>query len=169
MNSHLTRRTVGHWTQSWPGVVVFLLFGGFVLWIAVPMEVPPTSSDEVSEAIGHADSVRSLRGGVYFRLKEPNLSFVHHSKARNLGLVTSELTRPSHELIKVKYRNVEPTRPLFLSGDYYTVLAIRTSNRDILSEADIRNGSARDNLVGVVVGGVFLVLGFGRAACLLLR
>lgn len=159
------RQSVGHWAEGWIGVVGFLLFGVAVLAIALPME-GSTPISEVSQAVGHVANVRSLKGGVYFELKEPGLHLIHHSKAGNLGVVASELAKPA-EIFRVAYRNTAPAKPIFSDQSFYTVISIRTHEKVILSEEQVKRGKARDNWIGVVMAAVFLVLGFSRAAWLL--
>ena len=166
MNTTGIDRTVYHWTFGWVGVIAFVLFGGAVLWISLPVAALPPDPREVSEATGQVDTVQNMRGGVYFSLRGPNISFVLHSKSGHLGLLQSTLTNSPAASFKVRYRNVEPTSPLFLTGRYYTVLAVSANDKTILSEQQILEGNAKDNLIGVAISVVFLIFGLGRAAWL---
>ena len=158
-----------HWAQGWLGVVVFILFGIALLSMVAASEDSDLSPENVSVAVGHVAQIRTSRGSVYFKLMEPQLAFVHHSKGGHSGTVESALQGAGVGLVRVQYDNSNTNTPLFGSERHYSVLDLYIAGQPVLTASQIRDAHTQDNLVGFIVGTLFLALGVIRGGWLWLR
>lgn len=162
----LSSRDTSHWAEGWLGVVIFILFGVAVISMTIAFEDPVLSPEDVSIAVGHVTQIHSSKGNVYFKLVEPQLAFVLHSKSHHGGPVNSALQNAGTDLVRVQYPNSQTNDT---SLRYYSVLELHIAGRPILTASQINDAHSRDNLLGAVIGALFVTFGVLRWGWLWLR
>ena len=134
--------------------------------MAIAFDDHVLSPEDVSVAIGRVTQIHSSKGNVYFKLVEPQLAFVLHSKSHQGGAVKSALQNAGTDLVRVQYPNSQTNDT---SLRYYSVLELHIADRYILTASQINDAYSRDNLLGAIIGALLVTLGVLRGGWLWLR
>ncbi|MET0264464.1 MAG: hypothetical protein ABW202_02525 [Duganella sp.] len=148
------------WLQGRRGALFFLLLGIGLVAVFMAMEWRFPASSQLQTASGRVEWTHEGRGAIYFALRGTPQQFVVHTKIDGGGKLRAALASASGVYgVSVRYHPGQTNHPGYLPGDFYVAYGLAVGGKEVSSLAEVRASYRRDNLVALVLGLVFAVMG----------
>lgn len=152
-----------NWFGGRRGGVFFLLLGIGIIGIFIALELRFPAAAQLQAVTGRVDWTYDSRGAMYFAARTAPQQFVVHVKGDADGRLRAAL-RSATKLypVTVRFSPAQVNHPGFLPGDFHVAYGVSVGGKEVTSLGDVRTSYRRDNLVALVMGLVFMLLGAQR-------
>ena len=157
------------WQERTPGALLCLVFGIVLTCGYFVSERSFPSEADLAETTGRVLWVKPYRSSLYFGLSGSPSRFVQYSKGDSTGEMRAAIRQSVGNEVTIKYLVGEGSEPTFLEGTYQPVYGVRVAGSDIKSLVEVHGSYHSDNLIALLLGVPFALLGVTRLVWLTCR
>ncbi|KQQ36213.1 hypothetical protein ASF61_08470 [Duganella sp. Leaf126] len=152
-----------NWFGGRRGGFFFLLLGLGIVGVFIALELRFPAAAQLQAVTGRVDWTYDSRDAMYFAARTTPQQFAVHVKSDADGRLRAALRAATRLYpVTVRFAPDQVNHPGFLPGDFHVVYGVSVGGKEVTSLDDVRASYRRDNLVALVLGAAFMLLGVQR-------